>query len=237
MEAVALSHSHKILVVEDEEDIRDLLRVTLERAGYCVLLVASGELAIGAAVSERPDLVVLDLMLPGVDGLEVCSALKRNAVTRSIPIVMLTAKGEEGDVISGIERGADDYVTKPFSPNILLARIKGILRRLKQGPLDETAAVRIDGIFVNPSKREVFVDNNKIDLTNSEFKILHYLARHAGVVFTREQIVDAVHGTDYPVTDRSVDVQIVGLRKKLGKSGDSIETVRGVGYRMRETLE
>lgn len=222
-----------ILVVDDEEDIRELVRYNLSKAGYDVVCAASGEEALVAAKQVRPILVLLDVMLPGMDGLEVCRRLKEDASLKNIPIVMVSARGEEADVVTGLELGADDYVSKPFSPSVLLARVKSVIRRGQVGPAAVDVTVSVEGLQVNPTRREVHVNNELIELTNTEFKLLHFLIRQPGIVFTRTQIVDGVHGDDYPVTDRSVDVQVVGLRKKLGESGALIETVRGVGYRFR----
>ncbi len=225
----------QILVVDDEEDILELVRFNLSKEGYQVLCAATGEKAVEIARAELPDLMVLDLMLPGMDGLEVTKFLKNNPETQHIPIVMLTAKGEESDVVTGLELGADDYVTKPFSPRILLARVKAVLRRKATESTDGSEVVKIHNLVIHPGRREVRVDGKPVDLTFTEFGILRYLVRRPGWVFTRSQIVDAVRGTDYFVTDRSVDVQIVGLRKKLGSAGKYIETVRGVGYRFKES--
>ena len=224
----------RILVVDDEEDILELVKFNLSREGYDVVIAASGEKAIDLARKAPPHLIVLDLMLPGIDGLEVTRLLKNNPETRQIPIVMLTAKGEEPDVVAGLELGADDYVTKPFSPRILLARVRAVLRRKQDEALKSPDVIRIHNLIIHPGRREVLVDGKNIPLTFTEFGILHYLVRRPGWVFTRSQIVDAVRGTDYFVTDRSVDVQIAGLRKKLDSSGMFIETVRGVGYRFKE---
>ncbi|MBN1867022.1 response regulator [Candidatus Sumerlaeota bacterium] len=225
----------KILIVEDDTDIRELLRYNLVKAGYDVLSAATGEEGLRAARDERPDLVVLDLMLPQIDGLAVCRLLKGEPATEDIPIVMLTAKGEESDIVRGLETGADDYVTKPFSPRILLARIKSVLRRRSgASSVDEAAAIRVHGLAIDPGRHEVVAHGKSVDLTATEFRILHFLARKPGWVFTRYQIVNGIRGEGYPVTDRSVDVQIVGLRKKLGPAAECVQTVRGVGYRFRE---
>ena len=226
--------NENILVVDDEEDILELVRYNLQREGYHVLCSKSGEEALDLAQSEQPDLIVLDLMLPGMDGLAVTKALKSGDQTKDIPIVMLTAKGEEPDIVAGLELGADDYVTKPFSPRILAARVRAVLRRkLKEMP-EDASVLRIQDLVIHPGRHEVLSKGKTVQLTYTEFGILHYLAKRPGWVFTRSQIVDAVKGDDYPVTDRSVDVQIVGLRKKLGSAGKYIETVRGVGYRFKE---
>ncbi len=226
----------RILVVDDEEDILELVRLSLQKEGYPVITALSGEKALSLARAELPDLMVLDLMMPGIDGLEVTRRIKADPLTKDILIVMLTAKGEEADIITGLELGADDYVTKPFSPGILVARIRSLLRRKSQPrtPADETGAVHVHGITIIPHKHMVETPQGKVFLTPTEFDVLHLLARHPGWVFTRWQIVDKIKGEDYAVTDRSVDVQIAGLRKKLGPFGTCVETVRGVGYRFKE---
>lgn len=224
----------RILVVDDEEDILELVRFNLDREGYRVICTTSGEKALEIAKTEFPDLIVLDLMLPGIDGLESTKLLKNDPGARDIPIVMLTAKGEEADIVTGLELGADDYITKPFSPRILVARVRAVLRRKIKEPMEESSVLRIHELVIHPGRREVLIDGKPVQLTFTEFGILSYLARRPGWVFTRSQIVDAVRGDDYFVTDRSVDVQIVGLRKKLGPAGNYIETVRGVGYRFKE---
>ncbi len=224
----------KILVVDDEEDILELVRHHMNREGYEVRCAASGEQALQAATAESVDLIILDLMLPGIDGLEVARRLKNDTRTQHIPILMLTAKGEESDVVTGLELGADDYVTKPFSPRILVARARASIRRqLKESP-DEMAVIQVHEIEIHPGRRTVQIRGQAVNLTYTEFQVLSILARRPGWVFTRSQIVDMVRGDDYPVTDRSVDVQIVGLRKKLGDCGHCIETVRGVGYRFKD---
>lgn len=226
----------RILVVEDEKDILELVRYNLDRENYQVFCAGSGEEALRIAASETLNLIVLDLMLPGMDGLEVARRLKKNPRTQNIFIIMLTAKGSEADIVAGLELGADDYITKPFSPRVLLARIKAVIRRSKDEKPEDTAVIQIHNLIIHPGRREVLVDGTPATLTYTEFQVLSYLVRRPGWVFTRSQIVDAVRGDDYPVTDRSVDVQIVGLRKKLGSAGRYIETVRGVGYRFKESV-
>jgi len=228
----------RILVVEDEEDILELVRYNLVKEGYQVAGALTGEDALKKARAEVFDLIVLDLMLPGIDGLDVAKKLKSDQKTEHFPILMLTAKGEEADIVTGLELGADDYVTKPFSPRVLIARVRAILRR-KTGKPDEKDAsmLRIHNLEIDLGRRSVLVSGQPADLTYTEFQLLYILARRPGWVFTRTQIVDAVRGDDYPVTDRSVDVQIVGLRKKLGACSRYIETVRGVGYRFKEDDE
>jgi two-component system phosphate regulon response regulator PhoB len=226
-----------ILAVDDEEDILELLDYNLSREGYRVLRATSGEKALEFASAEKPDLIILDLMLPGLDGLDVCRRLKSGRNTSEIPIVMLTAKGEEADIVLGLELGAEDYVTKPFSPRVVVARVRAALRRRAKTAMDDEAPIKIDEIVIHPGRHEVFVSGKPVQLTFTEYEILSFLARRPGWVFTRYQIVEAVRGGDYAVTDRSVDVQIVGLRKKLGRFGSYIETVRGVGYRFKELTD
>ena len=222
-----------ILVVDDEEDILELVKLHLSREGFTVVLAETGEQALKLVQTQPPGLVVLDLMLPGVDGLDVCKRMKADPRTRQIPIVMLTAKGEEADIVTGLELGADDYMTKPFSGKVLVARIRRILRRERE-ETDREQVVEIRNLVIDSSRHEVRIDGKPISLTLTEFKILHTLAVRPGRVFTRYQIVDTVHGGDYLVTDRAVDVQIVSLRRKLGEYAKYIETVRGVGYRFRD---
>jgi len=226
----------RIVVVEDEEDIMELICFNLERENYTVVRAESGEEALREIGKELPDLVLLDLMLPEIDGLEVCKRLKQDLRTQSVPIVMVTAKGEEPDVVTGLELGADDYIAKPFRPKELVARVRAVLRRSSRAAPESVNAIRIHDLEIHPGRREVKHKGRVVDLTFTEFQVLYTLAQRPGWVFTRYQIVDAVRGESYPVTDRSVDVQIVGLRKKLGKAGRYIETVRGVGYRFRETV-
>ena len=223
-----------ILVVEDEEDILELLRYNLAKEGFRVTGVIEGEEAVRAARSTPPDLIILDLMLPGMDGLTVCRELKMDAKTREVPIIILTAKGEEADIVAGLELGADDYVVKPFSPRVLLARLRAVLRRRRAEPAPASDSLQLHDLTLHPGRHEVLVQGRPVDLTATEFRLLHFLARRPGWVFTRAQIVQGVQGEDYSVSDRAVDVQIVGLRKKLGPAGKYIETVRGVGYRLKE---
>lgn len=224
-----------ILVIEDDDDIREVIRFHLTRDGYKVLEAENGDKGLQAGQDRLPDVILLDLMLPGRDGLEVCRLLKQEIKTRHIPVIMLTAKSEDSDIVTGLELGAEDYITKPFSNKVLLARVRAVIRRHKEGALPpDQEVLRIHDLIINPGRREVLLRQKPVDLTFTEFAILHALARRPGWVLTREQIVDAVRGADYAVTDRAVDVQIVGLRRKLGAKIDYIETVRGVGYRFKE---
>ena len=224
-----------ILVVDDEKDILELVSYNLGKSHYRVTCVGTGEDALTRARSDLPDLIVLDLMLPGLDGLDVCRILTNDPRTAHIPILMLTARGEEADIVTGLELGADEYVTKPFSPRVLLARIRALLRRRRcQADDDAAAVIKRQGLVIDPRRHEVRIGNEMIELTSTEFSVLHFLARRPGWVFTRNQIIEAVKGDDYPVTERSVDVHFVNLRRKLGPLGERLETVRGVGYRFRE---
>jgi two-component system, OmpR family, alkaline phosphatase synthesis response regulator PhoP len=224
----------RVIVVDDEESILELVEYNLKKSGYAVTCIAMGEDAIKAARADKPDIIVLDLMLPGLDGLEVTKILKSDSETKDIPIVMLTARGEEADIVTGLELGADDYITKPFSPRVLLARVKAVLRRRSGETVSETDVLKIRDIVIHPGRFEVSVKGKPVELTLTEFRILHLLSRRPGWVFTRYQIIDAVQGEDVAVTDRSVDVHIVSLRRKLGDSGKHVETVRGVGYRFKD---
>jgi len=221
-----------ILVVDDESDIRELIAYNLLQEGYTVLTAATGEDALTKAQHNHPDAVILDLMLPGIDGLEVCRSLSGY----NIPILMVTAKSDESDIIVGLEMGADDYITKPFSPKILIARVKALIRRQKKSRKGEAeeAVLSLHGICIDRVKHSASIDGNALDLSVTEFGILEFLLKNPGWVFSRSQIIEAVKGADYPVTERSVDVQVLALRRKLGSKGDVIETVRGVGYRMTE---
>jgi two-component system alkaline phosphatase synthesis response regulator PhoP len=223
----------KIAIIEDEPDLQELIDYNLKKAGYETKIFADGETFLSQLQEMQPDLILLDLMLPGIDGFEVCRRLKTCSYAKDLPIIMLTAKSDEVDVITGLELGAADYVVKPFSPRVLIARIRTSLR-IQPQELKNAKTIRMHAISLDPVKREVYNRDAKLDLTNTEFKLLQMLMGRAGQALNREQIVDLVHGTDYPVTDRSVDVQILGLRRKLGDQGQYIETVRGYGYKFRE---
>jgi len=224
----------RVLVVDDEPDLLELVHYNLTRAGYDVACVMSGAEALSHAQTYSPDLIVLDVLLPDVDGLEVCKALRRNPQTEAIPIVMLTARSEDADIVAGLELGADDYLTKPFSPRVLLARIKAVLRRQQQPNEGAEVTVVYDDVVIHPGRYEVRLGDQLVHLTPTEFHILHFLARRPGWVFTRYQIVDAVRGEDADVTERSVDVHVAAIRRKLGDHHrDLIETLRGVGYRFK----
>ncbi|MCH2136061.1 MAG: response regulator transcription factor [Phycisphaerales bacterium] len=221
-----------ILIIEDEPEIAELIALNLDTAGMRAEAAASGEAGLSAMETTMPDLVVLDLMLPGIDGLEVCRRLKYEAATRSLPIIMLTARGEEADIVAGLEMGADDYMVKPFSPRELVARIRAVLRRDEPAPHEDARSRKAEGIRIDADRHEVLVDGVAVELTLTEFQILRYLAQRPGFVRTRDQIIEAAHGPHVIMSGRTIDVHITALRKKLAHRGGSIETVRGVGYRI-----
>ena len=233
---------HFVLIVEDEEDIRELVSYHLLKEGYQVAGVASGEEALAAAEKQTPDLVLLDVMLPGMDGLTVCQRLRASPKTADVVIVMLTAKSEEADIVRGLNLGATDYITKPFSPRVLLARVRAALRRKpavtpageEEVEEESDEVIEMHGLVIHPGRHEVRIEGEPVALSSTEFRVLYFLASRPGWVFSRLQILDGVHGDSYAITDRAVDVQIVGLRKKLGEAGKYIETVRSVGYRFKE---
>ncbi|RKY76153.1 DNA-binding response regulator [candidate division KSB1 bacterium] len=225
----------KILIVEDEPDISELIVFNVEQAGFKTITAGSGETAIKKTRTDKPDLIILDLMLPGIDGIDVCRLLKADTGTKEIPIIMLTARSEDSDIVQGLDTGADDYITKPFSPDVLTARIKSVLRRNRKESKNDDRITIFNEIKVDPVRHRVEADGKRIELTLTEFEILHMLIRNPGRVYSRDEIVDKVRGDNYPVTDRSVDVQIAGLRKKLGSAARYIETVRGIGYRCAES--
>ena len=225
----------KILIVEDERDIVELLRYNLQAAGFKTDYVRNGADALRRAVEKPPDLILLDLMLPEVDGLIVCSLLKSDPRTKNVPIVMLTAKIEEEDRVKGLELGADDYIPKPFSPREVVLRVAAVLRRIKIGQeSEETQKIQTQGLIIDLDKHQVLAADRTIELTATEFKLLTLFARSPGRVFTRDILMDVIWGQDYYGIDRTVDTHVSRLRRKLGELGKHIETVHGVGYRFRE---
>jgi two-component system, OmpR family, alkaline phosphatase synthesis response regulator PhoP len=229
----------KILIVDDEAPIRELIRYNLEKEGFVTVSAENGTEALRVARNGNPSLIILDLMLPDMSGLDVCRVLKNDTKTMAVPIIIVTAKTEDADIVTGLELGADDYVTKPFSPKVLSARIKSVLRRMENAGRQTSKGsdeIVVRGIKINPVKHEAAVADSPVDLSATEFAILIFLAQHPGQVFSRQQIINAIKGESYPVTDRAVDVQILGIRRKLDAAGagDVIETIRGVGYRMCE---
>jgi two-component system phosphate regulon response regulator PhoB len=223
-----------ILVIEDDGDIRTLLLHHLHKDGYSAAGAPNGEEGLRKAQERHPHLIVLDLMLPGMDGMAVCRKIRKNPELKNTLVLMLTARSEEEDTISGLEAGADDYVTKPFSNRVLLARIRSLLRRggIFADESEDDGNLTVGEIRLVPEMREVTVNGRRVELTAGEYKMLQVLMRRPGVVFTRNQLLDLVRGALHAVTDRAVDVQVVGLRRKLGRAGSMIETVRGAGYRI-----
>lgn len=228
-----------ILVVEDETAIQQLVSYNLIKAGFHVTCADTGEEALEYLLKEDIDCILLDLMLPGMSGIEFCEKLKNKTgrQDRKVPIIMLTAKGEEEDIVAGLECGADDYITKPFSPKILIARIKAVLRRgfekSRAENEEQQSLIVVGDLEINKGRHEVRLRGELLHLTMTEFGILSLLAGKPGWVFTRQQIIDSVRGYDFLITPRAIDVQIFGLRKKMGEAGQLIETVRGIGYRFK----
>jgi two-component system, OmpR family, alkaline phosphatase synthesis response regulator PhoP len=235
LERQTVLKSDKIVVIEDEADILEVIAYNLKREGYDVVTSTSGEDGLEKIERTKPNLVVLDLMLPEIDGIELCRKLKSDPVTQAIPVIMVTAKGEESDVVLGLGVGADDYVTKPFSPRELTARVKSVLRRSKlRAETSVRERVAFEGVIIDPQRHEVKVDGEIVTLTATEFRLLHFLASHPGRVFTRDHLLTRVVGEDAIVIDRNIDVHVRAIRKKLGARRDLVETIRGVGYRFRD---
>lgn len=223
----------RIIVVEDEADICDLIKYNLSAEGFQVDTFTSGEEGLKAVFREMPDLVLLDIMIPGLGGLDILKKLKAEPQTAGIPVAMITAKNSEIDIVIGLELGADDYITKPFSTRVLVARVKAVLRRAEKDEAHFSPTIlKTGGIIIDQERHTVSADGENIELTHSEFLILHLLARNPQRVFSRYQIVNEIHGSDHMVTDRTIDVHIAGLRKKLGSCGENIRTVRGFGYKL-----
>ena len=223
---------NKIVVIEDEPDIVEVVKYNLEREGLTVFSADRGDDGVNLIRDKSPHLIILDLMLPGIDGLSICQQLKSDRLLRDIPVIIISAKGEESDIVIGLELGADDYLTKPFSPRELLARVKAVLRRgsVKESQVKERIAIQ--NVIIDLSRHEARVDNETINLTATEFKLLHQLASHPGRAFSREQLLNRVVGMGVVVVDRNIDVHIRSVRKKLGDAAKLIQTIRGVGYRM-----
>ncbi len=230
-----------VLIVEDEADIQQLVSYNLIKSGFHVTCADSAEEALDYLTNEKFDCMLLDIMLPGMSGLELCAAIRstEGKFNTETPIIMMTAKGEEEDVVTGLENGADDYITKPFSPKVLIARVKAVVRRSENTKkLEETDSetnITVASLAIDKGRHVVTLDGMEVHLTITEFGILSLLAGKPGWVFTRQQIIDAVRGYDFLVTPRAIDVQIFGLRKKMGDAGQMIETVRGIGYRFKAT--
>ena len=229
----------RLMVVEDEADLLETLAYNLRKQNFVVTTAANGEEAMELLQREQPDIMLLDLMLPGIDGLEVCRLVKSDPTLGGVSIIMLTARGEDGDMVKGFEVGADDYVAKPYNLRLLIARIRAVARRAAAAAAAEFESdgepiVRVDDLMIHPNRHEVRLSGDLIDLTPTEFRLLKLLASRPGRVFARPQIIHAIHGPHVAVTDRSVDVQVLHLRRKLGAASERIEAVRGVGYRFRD---
>ena len=234
-ESPMASDTLKVLIIEDDADIQQLLSFHFQQGGFRVETSGNGAEGLKKARERKPDLIVLDLMLPGMDGFEVCRALKGENETRAIPVIMLTAKGEEIDKVVGFELGADDYLTKPFSPRELLLRAKAVLRRTqKSDGGEEVQQIRFGELLLDLSRHKVWLSGTEVELTAIEFKLLRYLLETKGRVQTRDTLLDKVWGYDAFVTTRTVDTHVKRLREKLGKFENYIETVRGIGYRFTE---
>ena len=222
----------KIVVIEDEPDIVEVISYNLKREGFNVLAVDRGDESINLIRNQSPSLIILDLMLPGMDGLSVCRQLKSDLMVNDIPVIIISAKGEESDIVVGLEMGADDYLTKPFSPRELLARVKAVLRRGQVKESQSKERIVLQNLTIDVARHEVRVDDEMVSLTATEFKILHQLAAHPGRAFTREQLLNRVLGMGVVVVDRNIDVHIRSVRKKLGDAAQLIQTIRSVGYRI-----
>jgi two-component system phosphate regulon response regulator PhoB len=232
-----MADKEHILVVEDEVDLQELVKYSLQKKGLEVTSVGSAEQALPHLRDGHVDLMILDLMLPGIDGLELCRMVRSDPSLKSVPILIVSALGDTSDIVTGLELGADDYLTKPFSPAVLVARVRAILRRHRKPKPTDMSPILIDDLAIHPGRHQVIAGDTEIPLSLSEFQILYCLAQSPGWVFTRYQILDKVRGEEAVTTDRVVDVHITSLRKKLGNYSDCIETVRGVGYRFRSKAD
>ena len=224
-----------VLIIEDDTQIQELLSFALSKEGWKLIMAKTGEQGVEKLKKTAANCILLDIMLPGMDGLAVLKKIKENKQHRNIPVIMTTAKGEEADIVTGLELGADDYVVKPYSPKVLVARIRAALRRQEE-PGGDVKVWQQGKLRLDVARHLAFYGDAPLDLHATEFALLQHFLSHPDMVFSRNQIIAAIHGPDYPVTDRSVDVQILGLRKKLGEAGDMIETIRGIGYRLRSPV-
>ena len=226
--------AERILIIEDDPEIQEMLKYAFAQEGWILGMAATGEEGVECLRKDGADCVILDIMLPGMDGFKTLKKIREDESYRGLPVIMCTARGEEADIVAGLELGADDYVVKPYSPRVLAARIRAGLRRKEiTGNADKTAVLRIGALSLDVEKHAAFLGETPLDLFATEFAILAQFMRNPDIVFSRQKLITAIRGPDYPVTDRSVDVQILGLRKKLGEAGEMIETIRGVGYRFK----
>jgi len=225
-----------VLAIEDDPEIRELLSAAMSRESWKLVQAASGEEGLEYLKNQKADCVLLDIMLPGIDGLRLIRKIRETEGCRSVPVIMTTARGEESDIVAGLELGADDYVVKPYSPKVLVARVRAALRRREEADSDAGPKARVwqhGGLRLDADRHEAFLDGARLELLPTEFALLQHFVSHPDIVFTRGQLIAAIKGPDYPVTDRSIDVQILGLRKKTAEAGAMVETVRGIGYRFR----
>jgi len=227
--------AERILIIEDDPEIQEMLKFAFVREGWQLTMVSTGEDGLKILQSKEADCIILDIMLPGMDGLKTLKKIRENKNFQTLPIILCTARGEEADIIAGLELGADDYVVKPYSPRVLAARIRAGLRRKEaaQGEGSQKKIFRHGKISLDIDRHTVHLENKPLDLFPTEFALLVQFMSNPDIVFSRQRLITAIHGSDYPVTDRSIDVQIMGLRKKLEDSGDMIETIRGIGYRFK----
>jgi len=227
--------AERILIIEDDPEIQEMLKFAFVREGWQITMVSTGEDGLKILQSKETDCIILDIMLPGMDGLKTLKKIRENKNFQTLPVILCTARGEEADIIAGLELGADDYVVKPYSPRVLAARIRAGLRR-KEAVLGEGSQKKIfrhGKISLDIDRHTAHLENKPLDLFPTEFALLVQFMSNPDIVFSRQRLITAIHGSDYPVTDRSIDVQIMGLRKKLEDSGDMIETIRGIGYRFK----
>jgi len=227
--------AERILIIEDDPEIQEMLKHAFAQEGWRLIQVKTGEEGLEALRKEGADCVILDIMLPGMDGFKTLKKIRANELSIDVPVIMCTARGEEADIVAGLELGADDYVVKPYSPRVLAARIRASLRRKEIADPAEKTFWLYGPLSLDVQKHAVFLNEKPLELLATEFAILAHFMSHPDIVFSRQKLITAIRGPDYPVTDRAVDVQILGLRKKLGAAGDMIETIRGVGYRFRGT--
>ena len=228
--------TERILIIEDDPEIQEMLKHAFSREGWKLIQASSGEEGLEYLRSSGADCLILDIMLPAMDGFKVLKKIRADGNFSDLPVIICTARGDEADIVSGLELGADDYVVKPYSPRVLAARIRTALRRKEAASGDEASrekTLRAGKLSLDVERHTAFLDERPLDLFATEFAILAHFMSHPGIVFTRQKLIAAIRGPDYPVTDRSVDVQILGLRKKLGDFGDIIETIRGIGYRFK----
>jgi len=225
--------AERILIIEDDFEIQEMLKFAFAQEGWKILQAKTGEEGIDYLRKEGADCIILDIMLPGMDGFKTLKKIKADENYRALPVIICSARGEEADIVTGLELGADDYVVKPYSPRVLAARIRAGLRRKEIQDVSNKNFWQYGKLSIDIERHRCLLDDKPLDLFATEFAILAHFMSHPDIVFSRQKLINAIRGSDYPVTDRSVDVQILGLRKKLGTAGEMIETIRGVGYRFK----